>query len=135
MPDAWSRVPPYLARRAKTHRTLHWPVGAPVGTGMNHPFSSAQRAKREKSGCFKASIIAYGPAVPPPSVMSLNYVEITASLASAALARLIFSRISRPEARQTYFFGFRLRWDQIGCDGADQLARGLKASFSNHFGG
>jgi hypothetical protein len=69
MPDAWSRVPPYLARRAKTHRTLHWPVGAPVGTGMNHPFSSAQRAKREKSGCFKASIIAYGPAVPPPSML------------------------------------------------------------------
>src|SRR5262249_16141286 len=42
------------------------------------------------------------------SVMSLNYVERTISLASAAFARLIFFRISRPEARQTYFFGFRL---------------------------
>ena len=43
------------------------------------------------------------------SVLSLNYVEITAALASASLARLIFARTSRPEARQTYFFGFRLR--------------------------
>src|SRR5258708_33550718 len=43
------------------------------------------------------------------SVLSLNYVEITAAAASAALARLIFSRISRPDARQTYFFGFWLR--------------------------
>jgi len=43
------------------------------------------------------------------SVLSLNYVEITAALASASLARLIFARTSRPEARQTYFFGSRLR--------------------------
>jgi hypothetical protein len=44
-----------------------------------------------------------------PSVASLNYVKITSSLASASLARRIFSRILRPDARQTYFFGFRLR--------------------------
>jgi hypothetical protein len=67
--------------------------------------------------------------------MSLNYVEITATAASAALARLIFSRISRPEARQTHFFGFRLRSTQIGFDGTDQLAQRLKAAFSNDFGG
>src|SRR5206468_196607 len=43
------------------------------------------------------------------SVVSLNYVEITSAAASASLARRIFSRILRPDARQTYFFGFRLR--------------------------
>ena len=43
------------------------------------------------------------------SVMSLNYVIITSEAASASLARWIFSRIFRPDARQTYFFGFWLR--------------------------
>ena len=43
------------------------------------------------------------------SVMSLNYVIITSAVASASLARWIFSRIFWPEARQTYFFGFWLR--------------------------
>jgi hypothetical protein len=44
-----------------------------------------------------------------PSVMSLNYVEITSAAANASLARRIFSRILRPDARQTYFFGSWLR--------------------------
>ena len=46
---------------------------------------------------------------PGPSVVSLNYVIITSAAASASLARWIFSRIFRPDARQTYFFGFWLR--------------------------
>ena len=47
--------------------------------------------------------------VQSPSVVSLNYVIITSAVASASLARWIFSRIFWPEARQTYFFGFWLR--------------------------
>jgi hypothetical protein len=43
------------------------------------------------------------------SVLSLNYVTIISAAASAFLARWIFSRIFRPDARQTYFFGFWLR--------------------------